>query len=203
MLLASVTAVAGAQSDRPRVERPDFSGTWSLDRDISSEVSQATFAPPSESGRPRTGGIGGFGPRGGFGGRGGAGASRNAQKSGQDERLKALADELRAAFSTLVISHHDPSFVVNDAQDHTQFFRTNDVTDENQLASTTLASVTYWEADRLITEYSLNDRRKLVYTYALVPRTMQMVIRVRLETGGRVNGQEVRLVYNLTPSKRG
>jgi hypothetical protein len=60
--------------------------------------------------------------------------------------------------------------------------------------------MTYWEADRLIVEYSLNDRRRLVYTYALVPTTSQMVIRVRLEAG-RTSSEEVRLVYNRTAAK--
>ena len=199
LLVVLAAALAGARQGEQRpVGRPDFSGTWTLDREISSDLSRVSFAPPSE--QPRSGfGGGGFGRRGGFGGRGG-GSSRSGPRTSQDDRLKALTEELRSAFTTIVISHHDPNFVVNDAQDHTQFFHTNDASDENHLAAATLTSTTYWEAERLIVEYSLNDRRRLVYTYALVPKTQQMVVRVRLEEG-RTSSEEVRLVYSLSPSQ--
>jgi hypothetical protein len=200
LLLTAAANTAGArQSERPAA-RPDFSGTWTLDREISTDPSQVSFATPSE--QPRAGfGRGGFGRRGegGFGGRGGR-FPTNTPKATPDDRLKALADELRSAFTAIVVSHHDPSFVVSDAAEHAQFFHTNGESDENHLGAATLTSTTYWEGDRLIVEYSLNDRRRLVYTYALVPQTRQLVIRVRLEEG-RTGSEEVRLVYSLTPSK--
>jgi hypothetical protein len=196
-LFASAAAIAGAGQIEPPAGRPDFSGTWTLDRAISSDLSHLAFEGPSE--RPASGYGGGYGRRGGFGGRRG-GSSRSApQRSTEDDRLKALADELRNAFATIVISHHDPSFVVNDAQDHTLFFHTTDAPDENHLGAAVLTSMSYWEAQRLVVEYSLNDRRRLVYTYTLLPKS-QMVLRVRLDAG-RSSSEEVKLVYNLTPSR--
>lgn len=201
LLSAAVwAATAGAQQDDHRPSsRPDFSGTWTLDRAISSDTSHLTFGPPAPQQRPGYGG--GSGRRGGFGGFGGQPQPRNNTNAApQDPALKALTDELRMGFSTIVISHHDPSFVVNDAQDHTQFFHTNDAPDENYVGSATLTSMGFWEEERLVIEYSLNDKRRLVYTYTLVPKTSQMVLRVRLESG-RTNSEEVKLVYNMSPAK--
>jgi hypothetical protein len=194
---------ASQQDDRRPSSRPDFSGTWTLDRAISSDTSHLTFGPRSgQQQRPGYGG-GGSGRRGGFGGFGGQPQPRNnpnANAAPQDPGLKALTDELRMGFSTIVISHHDPSFVVNDSQDHTQFFHTNDSPDQNYVGSATLTSMGFWEDDRLVIEYSLTDKQRLVYTYTLLQKTSQMVLRVRLEAG-RTNSDEVRLVYNMTPAK--
>jgi hypothetical protein len=115
-------------------------------------------------------------------------------------RLSVLTDLMRKGFATLVISHHDPSFVVNDSLDNTQFFQTTGSSDEHQLVSTKVASTTRWEDSRLITEYDLGSRR-LVYTYALLPATRQMVLRIRLENGSqRAAGPEVKLVYTQPAS---
>jgi len=188
------------QDDRPS-SRPDFSGTWTLDRAISTDTSHLTFGPPAT--QQRQGSRGGYGRRGGggFGGFGGQPRPQdNANAAPQDPGLKALTDELKTGFSTIVISHHEPSFVVNDAQDHTQFFHTNDSPDENYLGNATLMSMGFWEADRLVIEYSLSDKRRLVYTYTLVSKTSQMVLRVRLESG-QTHSEEVKLVYNMSPAK--
>jgi hypothetical protein len=93
--------------------------------------------------------------------------------------------------------------VINDAQDHTQFFQTNGSTDEHQLGSVTVTSITHWEGSRLVTAYTLSSRQNLVYTYTLLPTTKQLVLRVRLDTteGQRRNGPELKLVYTLAPSE--
>jgi aromatic ring-opening dioxygenase catalytic subunit (LigB family) len=113
-----------------------------------------------------------------------------------------LTDLLKKGFATLVISHHDPSFVVNDSLDHTQFFQTTGTSDEHDLISTKVASTTHWEGSRLVTEYDLSSSRKLMYTYSLLPATRQMVLRVRLEgdLGQRATGPEIKLVYAQSAS---
>jgi hypothetical protein len=121
--------------------------------------------------------------------------------SDERARLSALTDELKKGSATLVISHHDPSLVINDSRDHTQFFQTTGSSDEHQLASTKVTSITRWEESRLVTEYDLGSQ-KLVYTYALLPATRQMVLRVRLEANGsqRATGPEIKLVYTQPAS---
>lgn len=189
--------------------RPNFSGTWSLDRSISNDPSQANFEASRQQSGQRPGGFGGGSGRRG-GGLGGFGGSRprnrdTADASTPDERtrLQGLTDQLKKASASLVISHHDPSFVINDAQDHTQFFQTNGTKDEHQLGSVTVTSTTQWEGSRLVTAYTLSSRQKLVYAYTLLPTTKQLVLRVRLDAteGQRANGPELKLVYTLAPSE--
>jgi hypothetical protein len=194
--------------------RPDFSGTWSLDRSISDDPAQANFEPSRQQNNRRLGGFGGGSRRGGRGGLGGIGGGSRPVEGGPaggspaddrtpDERtrLRALTDQLRKGSGTLVISHHDPSFVINDAQNQTQFFQTNDSTDENHVASATVTSTTHWEGSRLLTEYALSSRLKLVFAYSLLAATKQMVLRVRLDdTQRRVTGQELKLVYSVAPA---
>jgi hypothetical protein len=203
---AASPGLAAAQAAPPAVPsdtRPDFSGTWSLDRSISTDLDKASFVPSNrrsnQGGGGRGGGFGGFGGRGGFGG----GSRSRYQDSSSDDltseektRLSVLTDLLKKGSATLVISHHDPSFVVNDSLDHTQFFQTTGSSDEHDLVSAKLTSTTRWEESRLVTEYDLSSTRKLMYTYALLPASRQMVLRVRLEgDGGRATGPEVKLVY--------
>jgi hypothetical protein len=192
----AVVMHAAAATD---TEKPDFSGTWALDRNISTDPAQIDFAPAAGANRPQRGGFGGGGI-GGFGG----GRSRqrtNGQSSEgltqvEQERLKALTDQLKTATGTLVISHHDPDFVVNDAQNHTLFLHTTGVNDDNHVGATTISSTTHWDGSRLVTECVLGSRLTLVYTYTLLPETKQLVMRVSRQAGDRQRaGQDVRLVY--------
>jgi hypothetical protein len=208
VLSVSFVSLARAQTPFPPATsvpaeaRPDFSGTWALDRSISTDLEKASFLPPNRSSQGGGGGGGFGGFRGGRGGFGGGSRSRNQDSSSDmtsDEktRLSVLTDLMKKGFATLVISHHDPSFVVNDSLDRTQFFQTTGSTDEHDLVSTKVSSTTHWEDSRLVTEYDLSSSRKLMYTYALLPATRQMVLRVRLEANGsqRPTGPEVKLVY--------
>jgi hypothetical protein len=179
--------------------RPDFSGTWALDRNISTDPAQIDFAPGTPASRPQQ--RGGFGGIGGFGGRGGNRQRPNGQASEgltqvEQERLKALTDELKSAMGTIVISHHDPDFVVSNAQNHTLFLHTTGVNEENHLGTTTINSATHWDGSRLVTECALGSRLTLVYTYTLLPNTKQLVLRVARQAADRQRaGPDVRLVY--------
>jgi hypothetical protein len=186
--------------------RPDFSGTWTLDRSISHDPSKANFDPAQGRSNQRAGGFGGGrrGGRGGFGG-GSRPADRdtsNDRTPDERSRLQALTDQLRKGSATLVISHHDPSFVINDAQDHTQFFQTDDTTNNHDVGLAAITSTTHWEGPRLVTEYTLSSRQKLAFTYTLLAATKQMVLRVRLDDTERRRtiSQELKLVYTLAPS---
>jgi hypothetical protein len=183
---------------------PNLSGTWSLDSSISNDPARANFDGAGEQRSQRSGGFGGGSSRrgrlGGFGG-GRPSARETARTGTPDDRLRLLTDQLRTSSASLVISHHDPSFVVNDARDHTLFFRTDGSPEENHMGSVTLTSTTRWDGSRLVTEFALSNRQTLVYTYTMLPATKQLVLRVRRQAAEqRANGPELKLVYNLTPS---
>jgi hypothetical protein len=203
LLITCVAALAAVAIDSAQPDdghKPDFSGKWTLDRNLSTDPAQITFVPtPDANRRLQRGGIGGFG--GGFG-RGGSRPRTDSQNTAENltpseqERLKALTDQLKTATATLVISHHDPDFVVNDAQDHTLFLHTTGEREENHLGAITISSSTHWAGSRLVTECVLGSRLTLVYTYTLLPNTKQLVVRVaRQAEDRRPAGQDVRLVY--------
>ena len=209
LVALGLTALGAAQEGT----RPDFSGTWSIDRGLSNDPAQARFdgnqASPNQGGTQRRGGLGGG--LGGFGRGGGSygGSSGSRTRAGSNDgttadekaRLAALTDELKKASATLVISHHEPSFVATDAQDHAFFCHTTGEREDQRLGELTMPSTTHWDGDRIVTELEVSSRRKLIYTYTLLPATKQLVLRVRLDvtSGARADMPELKLVYRLSP----
>jgi hypothetical protein len=191
---AAVAALSVVRAAPPETPKPDFSGTWTLDREISTSPDQIEFAPAANGSRPQRGGIGGFG-----GNRGrrrvDTTSSPDSLTSVEQERLKALTDQLKNAVETLVISHHDPDFVVNDAKNHTFFLHTTGESEENHVGTTLINTSTHWDGEKLVTECILGGRVTLVYSYTLLPNTKQMVLRVARRTADRNVGRDVRLVY--------
>jgi hypothetical protein len=182
-------------------DKPDFSGTWAIDRTLSADLAKINLGTTTENDqqRGRQGGFGGFGRRGGYGGRTQS-TNRNAPGTLTDvetSRLKAISTEIRTAFDRLVISHHDPSLVVNDAKDRTQFFRTTGEMDENHLGDVTVSSTTRWEGPRIVTTYGLSTRLKVVTTYTVLAKTKQLIVRFAMQdTENRRGGEpEIKLVY--------
>jgi len=210
VLVAAMTAVTARHSvaqttlpPAPTVNetRPDFSGTWVLDRSISTDPVDVRFDDPgnatgqgSRSGRGRFG----FG-RGNATNRGGNEVLTPIERS----RLDVLTQALKTSAATLTISHHDPSFVVADAQDHAQFFHTSGESDENHVGSETITGSARWDGSRIVTEFSVSSRVTLTYTYTLLPKTNQLVVRVNRKDEGlqRTIGSEVKLVYKLAPAQ--
>jgi hypothetical protein len=224
---ASLVVFAGflALSAGRASAQTDFSGTWTLDRDISGDLSKAMFEPQQEKARRNTGGLtggfGGLGMRGGFGGRGrsgdrggssdAGGDGRNDGSSGNgatartvDERtrLRELADYVKG-FASLVIVHSDNStFAVTDAQGRSRLFPTDGSKTQHALATTTVESTTRWDGPHMVTIYTIGPAHELVFTYVLVPATKQMALRIRMDESGRPRADvpELRLIYKLKPA---
>lgn len=204
----------------------DFSGTWTLDREISADPSKATFEPAPDKARRNIGGLTGsvmgLGMRRGVGGRGGSGergGSRGAEGGdGRDDdtagrdttaptvdehtRLRELADYVKG-LTALVIVHSDHStFEVTDVLGRARLFPTDGGRTPHTLATATIDSSTKWDGPHMVTVYTVGPARDLVFTYILVPATRQMALRIRLEESGRSRADvpELRLVYRLKPA---
>jgi hypothetical protein len=196
----------------------DFSGTWTLDRDISGDPSKATFEPHQTQARRSTGGFngglggrGGFGRRSGSGGRVGSSGARGTDGNNRNDaaalavderaRLREMADYVKG-FTSLVIVHSDHStFAVTDAQGRSRLFLTDGSKTQYALATTTIDSTTRWDGPHIVTVYTIGPAHELVFTYVLVPATRQMALRIRLDESGRPRAgvPELRLVYTLKP----
>ena len=187
----------------------DFSGTWTLDREMSADLSKTTFEPQQTQTRRTSGFNSGFGGR-GFGGRNGGSRpapSGNTNRDGSgaltvDERtrLREVADYVKG-LSSLVIVHSDhATFTVSDAQGRSRLFPTDGSKTQHAFATTTLDSITRWDGPHMVTAYTISPTRELIFTYILVPATKQMALRIKLEDSGRQRADvpELRLVYRLT-----
>ena len=183
----------------------DLSGAWQLDRSISIDPATITFVPARRTNNQ-------FQPRGGFGrggfGRGGFGGSRpNSDQNNADamdpvaqKRLKALTDDLKAASASMVIVADDATITVTDALKHTHALQADGKPVMIDLGDAAIASATRWDGSHLVTEYTVNDRLTLVYTYTLVAPTNQLVLRVGRKDGDQVRtfDPDVKLVYQRT-----
>jgi len=181
LLIAALLALPARQASA----QVDFSGTWTLDREMSTDLSKATFEPQQTQTRRASGFNGGFGGR-GFGGR--SGGSRPARPAAGDN-------------TAIVIAHSDHStFTVTDAQGRSRLFPTDGSKTQHALATTTVESTTRWDGPHMVTAYTISPTRELVFTYILVPATKQMALRIKLEDSGRQRADvpELRLVYRLT-----
>jgi hypothetical protein len=190
------------QATPPDAAHPNFSGTWTLNRQLSDDPLESTFDRSQNRGDQEARGMGGYGGRRGFGGRGGGfgGSPRAAASGDAGTQRSATASELiheaKTSSTSLVISHSDPSLAVTNAFGHTSLFRTDGTSDTHQLPSGTVHSTTRWSGVRLTTQYDLGNGELLTYTYTLVPATQQLVVRIQLQrTQREAYAPVLKLVY--------
>ena len=192
----------------PAAAQTDFSGNWTLDRDLSADLTKATFVPVKVQANRSPGGFSGgsgFGGRGGFGGgrRSGSNDSRASGGSTLTPEEKALVTELADYVRTLTaiaIEHTDHStFTVTDAKGGVHLFPTDGTKIPVALATKSVDSVTKWDGPHMVTVFTVGPAEDLVFTYILVPATKQMALRIRMDESGRPRADvpELRLVYRV------
>jgi hypothetical protein len=109
--------------------------------------------------------------------------------------IQEAISEARSPSQSLVVSHSAANIAITDARGRTRFFQTSGAKDKHQLATGTLESTTTWSGDDLVIQYDLGNRRRLTYTYSLLPATHQLVVRVRLESSGQYGGRSINTKY--------
>ena len=184
-----VIALVGASvrgRTTPTPPRPDFSGTWTLDPDVGTELPKITLVPSSNNNARQ---MGGMRRGGGFGGRSFGGSRQRDQNSGpklsndEQARLKAMADMLKGGWAKLAIALHEPSFVVNDARDRTLFFSTDGNASDSHVGDFTISTTTRWDGDRLLTDWPIGPDVTLVYSYTLQANMKRLVVRIERKDG--------------------
>jgi hypothetical protein len=191
----------------PAAAQTGFSGRWTLDKDMSADLTKATFVPQVTQQRRNTGGFsgGGFG-RGGFGGRrqnggdntrGGFGATLTP---GEKEILKQFADYARTLTAITIEQTDHATLTITDAAGRSHLFLTDGTKTPIALATATVDSVTKWDDPHMVTTFTIGPAEDLVFTYVLVPASKRMALRVRLDESGRPRADvpELRLVYRIT-----
>jgi len=187
--------------------RPDFSGEWTLNPDLSTNPRQSEEGRRTgggERGRDGRGGDrggfpGGFG--GGGGGRGGSPGGFGGGSSAADlERMRAQMQEaqrfLTDAPTSMVMTYADPKLVMtsNDGRIRTLF------TDKRkQKTSNGNADVqTHWDNNRIVAETKFGSI-KVIETYAVEGQQLIVTARMDAPDGGRGRDRpnpELRRVYD-------
>jgi hypothetical protein len=204
-LTALLAAVHLFALSAPASAQTDFSGRWMLDKDMSADLTKATFAPQATPQQRSTGGFSGGGFGRSYGGRSQAGGGENrgggaTVTPGERAILKEFADYLRS-FTTVDIEHTDHStFTVTDTAGRSHLFPTDGTKTPMALATATVDSITRWDGPHMVTVFTIGPAEDLVFTYILVPATHQMALRIRLDQSGRPRADvpELRLVYRQT-----
>jgi hypothetical protein len=177
--------------------RPDFSGTWKLNEDLSEDPRKKM----QEAGGGRGGrgggmgrggggeGGGGFGGRGGMGGggrggTGGGGGRRGGGDSGEGNGDGAMhVSETLAAQKVLTISHKDPQLVVTDLNGRARTFFTDARKVEEERSEGTARIQAKWK-DRSIVVVTKLGEREITDTYERAADGARLFLTTKVD-GGR------------------
>ncbi len=212
-----VLAAAGALLLAPSpsaaaAERPDFTGTWELNEELSDnprdKMRQARggrggFGGP---GGGRSGGFGGpgGGRSGGFGGPGGGrGGGFGGPGGGDREALRERMRELQESLRVLEITHADPELVLQAESDRDPPGRDQTFfTDGRDFYRRTLggdlaeARAKWKDGGRLVFKMKRGEAGKVTETWELAPGGRQLYVTVKTGGGGRMSEMELRRVYD-------
>jgi hypothetical protein len=169
--------------------RPDFSGTWKLNEDLSEDPRKKM----QEAGGGRGGRGGGMGRGGGgeggggFGGRGGMGGGggrRGGGDSGERSGDGAMhLSETLAAQKVLTISHKDPQLVIADLNGRARTFFTDARKVEEERSEGTAKIQTKWKDQSIVVVTKLGGR-EITDTYERAADGARLFLTTKME-GGR------------------
>jgi hypothetical protein len=176
--------------------RPDFSGTWRLNEDLSEDprtkMQEAGGGHGGRGGGVGRGGGGGeggggFGGMGGGGGRrgmGGGGGRRGGGDSGErsGDGASRLGETL-AAQKVLTISHKDPELVIRDLNGRSRTFFTDARKVEEERSEGTAKIQTKWKGRSIVVVAKLGDR-EITDTYERAADGARLFLTTKME-GGR------------------
>jgi hypothetical protein len=174
------TPLVRAEARADASARPDLSGTWKLNEDLSEDPRKKM----QEAGGGRGGG-GGTGGGGGMGGGGGGGAMR--------------LSESFAAEKVLTISHKDPQLVITDLDGRQRTLFTDARRVEEDRSEGTARIRARWN-DRSIVVVTKVGEREVTETYERAAVGARLVVTMKID-GGRAPFS-YRRVYEKPPRSR-
>ncbi len=191
--LAGVVAVAFATASLSAQARPDFSGAWTLNQELTARArAQQVDAEPNLGRRIP---IGGSGPIGG--GRGptdvnGGGGRRNPEemaKAREGVRLASLVPE------TVAIARDGSSIVVTDAAG-VKSRLTPGKSEKSELGALTVDAKARWDGTTLVVERKFEGGVKATDRYALSADPRRLTIVSKVENTA-VPGDRARMVHRV------
>jgi hypothetical protein len=184
-------------AQEPAAGRPDLSGEWTLNGDLSTnpgQVEEGRRSGDGERGRGGRGGGGRGGFPGGFGGGGGdgrvgvPGGFGGGRSSGDPERMRELMQDAQRLLSdpptSMVLTYTDPKLAIAAADGRTRTLYTDK---RKQKTNNGNADVqTRWDNNRVVAETKFGSI-KVIETYALAADGQQLIVTARMDApdGGR------------------
>ena len=158
--------------------RPDFSGIWKLNTDLSEDPREKMQEARGSSGG-RSGGS--FGGRGGMGGGGGRRGGGDSGDKGGDGAMRL--GETLAAQKVLTISHKDPELVIRDLNGRSRTLFTDARKLEEERSEGTAKVQTKWN-DRSVVVVTKIGSRETTETFERAADGAHLFLTTKIE-GGR------------------
>ena len=214
--LLSLLLVLSTPSTVRADERPNFSGTWQLNEELSEDPREKMREQRSRGGFGRGGAGGGFGrggAGGGFGrggagggfGRGGAGGGSGGGQGQGQRQGRGGGQGLGQGAERLEIVHDGASFSVTDAAERS---RQVEIDGEVQaLTSPNGGSIELsgeWKrGDRVELNMQRPERPAITETYELIADGARLYVDVEIESSGRRPALKFRRVYDRVVADEG
>jgi hypothetical protein len=184
VLAASVAAVSG--QGRPAAPMPvDLDGTWKLNRELSQFPRDLGFGMDVIGGGRTT--ITDPGGRGGGGTSVSPGLAANRPASREEaENSKQLVNEVRNPPAGLTVASSAGTIVVTNEGGRARTYFPDGREAFTELDAAPVATVTRWEASRLVIRYKVEPGREVRYTVSRKASPPQLIVQAELiERGGR------------------
>jgi hypothetical protein len=176
-------------------DRPDFSGVWQLNEELSENPSDDI----SMGGGGKGGGRSGGGGRGGGGDRGGGGMGggrAGGSQGGQDD-MRQHMQSLQEGVRLLDINHQDPELTILYADDRERFLYTDGREIVDEIERGIFEASAKWKSNkRIVFRGETTNGAKLTETYELADNGRQLYVTTKIEGSGRMPSISFKRVYD-------
>jgi len=184
--------------------RPDLTGTWVLNRELTDRVGTGTAPEDADRGGRRAPPGGGMGGPGGMGGRGGGmrgpGAGGGMPDREEMERRRSAMDAAMRVPSRLIIVNGESGLVVTDEEGVSMRIPVEGKKDTGAVNGVPFETTSKWEGAALRVERKFKGGLKVVDHYSVAGEARLLTVTSKIE-GGR-GGRTVSRVYDSSSLQR-